>query len=102
MEKHKKISRYKQVKELEKQVRRHKYLADARGRELIVKRELLDAGNAKVDAAMLFVTVAMKRIGVSEIEITKAELTEAMKTKIEIENYPGKWLLRMGGKPDHE
>lgn len=102
MPKTKTKSRYKIVKESEKQVSRYKYLADSRGKELSIKREQLDVSNAKVDAAMLFIVVALKRLGVAEIEITKAELTEAMTTKVASENLQGKFLLKIGGKLDHE
>jgi hypothetical protein len=84
-------------KQLKRDIKAYEYLADARGREIAVKKELLKASDARVQSAMLFIIALMKRLLCDVVEITKQELVESHQAQndIKIDFQEEKYLITM-------
>jgi hypothetical protein len=87
----------KENKQLKRDIRAHEYLIDARGRELAVKRDLLEACEARLQSAMLFIIALMKRLSCESVEVTKQELVDSYQAKndIKIDYLEDKYLITM-------
>lgn len=74
----------KENQQLKRDIGAFEYLVDARGREIAIKRDLLEAAEARVQSAMLFIISLVKRIPDETVIIPKAELTEAYQNRQDI------------------
>ena len=76
------------VEELEREVKRYRYLAEAKQRELSVRKEeighMKDEYRAGLEAAGMHIVVLLSRIGEESVFISKDEIKEAAKTKVYI------------------
>ena len=82
-------------RETEKELQRHKYLAEAKTRENQKLRIEGETYKARIDAMAFYMIAIMRKAGMEEVRIEKADLVAAAKGEIEFGQEDHTYVLKV-------
>ena len=82
-------------RETEKELQRHKYLAEAKTRENQKLRIEAETYKARIDAMAFYMIAIMRKAGMEEVRIEKADLVAAAKGEIEFGQEDHTYVLKV-------
>lgn len=82
-------------REAEKELQRHKYLAEAKTRENQKLRIEAETYKARIDAMAFYMIAIMRKAGMEEVRIEKADLVAAAKGEIEFGQEDHTYVLKV-------
>lgn len=85
---------------LQKELDRYKYIAGAKEREVAKLKILLESKTLQVESASNHIVALCKKLGQAEVEITKGDILDAMKSKalVRVDAEKGSFFISIEGE----